>query len=213
MKKILALTLVAATTAMLPAAAFAQFGLPSLGGKSASGGASADLGGQQTSLVKNFIAANVEVLKANAKMGEALGLKGKAEEAEAVAQQLTSGATVDKDSASKAATAAGDTSGAIAAKLAEKPVLDASAKAQFAAGLVNLVSGVAKYVNMGRDVSAMGDGLKSASPMQLASLGAAAYVVSKFPAAASEMSKALKNAIDFAKSNGIEVPADATKLL
>jgi hypothetical protein len=69
--------------------------------------------------VKNFVAANVDVLKANSKMGEALGLKATAADAEAVAQQLSSGSTFDKDAASKAATAVGDSGGAIAAKLAE----------------------------------------------------------------------------------------------
>ncbi|MGZ5772944.1 hypothetical protein [Ramlibacter sp.] len=211
MKKLMTCGLLALTAAAIPVAAFAQFSLPSLPGKS-SGGSQADLGGQQTALVKNFIAANVDVLKANAKMADALGLKGKAGDADATVQSLSSGAT-DKDSASKAATAVGDTGGAIAAKLAEKPQLDAAAKATYAAGLVHLVAGARKFSGMGKDVTDMSNGLKSASPMQLPSLGGATYVVSNFPTSASNVTKALKNAIDFAKSNGIEVPADATSAL
>ena len=123
MKKILTTVAVVCAAMATPYTASAQFSLPSFGGSKSSAPAG-DLSGQQTSLVKNFVAANVDVLKANAKMSEALGLKATAADAEAVAQQLSSGSTFDKDSASKAATAVGDTGGAIAAKLAEKPELD-----------------------------------------------------------------------------------------
>jgi len=213
MKKIFASSVLTMAAFAMPGVAFAQFGGLSVLGGSKTSAPAADLGGQQTSLVKNFIGANVDVLKANAKMSEALGLKDKAADADAVAQQLASGATVDKDSATKAATAVGDSSGAIAAKIAEKPVLDAAAKATFAAGLANLASGVVKYTGLGKDVSAMGDSMKSASPMQLTSLGAAVYVVKNFPTSVTEVTKALKNAVDFAKTNNIEVPADANKVL
>lgn len=212
MKKLLTTAAVALAALAAPISAMAQLGgLPGFGSKASA--PAADLGGQQTSLVRNFIGANVDVLKANAKMSEALGLKDKAADADAVAQQLASGATADRDNATKAATAVGDTSGAISAKLAEKPVLDAASKATFAAGLGNLASGAMKYAGLGKDVSAMSSGMSSASPLQLASLGAAAFVVKNFPTSASEVTKALKNAVDFAKTNNIEVPADATKAL
>lgn len=212
MKKILTAVAVVCAAMATPYTATAQFSLPNLGALK-SGGASGDLSGQQTTLVKNFVAANVDVLKANVKMSEALGLKATAADAEAVAQQLSSGSTYDKDSASKAATAVGDTGGAIAAKLAEKPTLDAEAKATYAQGLLSLAKGVAKFTGMGKDVNAMGNGLKNAPLTQLPSMGAATYVVTKFPTSASEVVKALGNAVDFAKSNGIEVPAEATSLL
>lgn len=212
MKKILTAVAVVCAGMATPYTASAQFGIPSFGGSKSSAPA-ADLGGQQTTLVKNFVAANVDVLKANSKMGEALGLKATAADAEAVAQQLASGSTFDKDAASKAATAVGDTGGAIAAKLAEKPALDAAAKATYTQGLLSLAKGVVRYTGLGKDVSAMGDGLKSAPLTQLPSLGAASYVVTKFPTSTTEVLKALKNAVDFAKSNGIEVPAEATSLL
>ena len=204
---------VLALAAISPGIALAQFGLPSIGGSKSSGEAQADLGGQQTALVKNFIAANTDVLKANSKIAEALGLKDEVAKADATVQSLSSGATVDKDSASKAATAVGDTGGAIQAKLAEKPVLDAAAKARYAQGLVSLVSGVKRYSGLGKDVTSMGNALKNASPMQMASLGAAAYVVQNFPGSAKDLGTTLKSAVDFARSNDIEVPADATSAL
>lgn len=212
MKKILTAVAVLCAAMVTPYTASAQFSIPSFGG-SKSSAPTADLSGQQTTLVKNFVAANVDVLKANAKMGEALGLKATAADAEAVIQQLSSGSTTDKDSASKAATAVGDSGGAIAAKLAEKPQLDAASKVIYTQGLLSLAKGVVRYTGLGKDVTAMGDGLKSVPLTLLPSLGSATYVVSKFPTSTTEVLKALKNAVDFAKSNGIEVPAEATSLL
>ncbi|MBV8249711.1 MAG: hypothetical protein JO200_14795 [Comamonas sp.] len=212
MKKILTTVAVACAALAIPYTASAQFSSRSFGGSKSSAPA-ADLGGQQTTLVKNFVAANVDVLKANAKMSEALGLKATAADAEAMVQQLSSGSTFDKDSASKAATAVGDSGGAIAAKLAEKPQLDAAAKVTYSQGLLSLAKGVVKYKGLGQDVTSMGDGLKSAPLTQLPSLGGATYAVSQFPTSTTEVLKALKNAVDFAKSNGIEVPKEATSLL
>ncbi|MEF9946919.1 MAG: hypothetical protein RR800_01025 [Comamonas sp.] len=212
MKKILTTAAVLCAAMATPLTTSAQFSLPSFGGSKSSAPA-ADLSGQQTTLVKNFVAANVDVLKANAKMGEALGLKATSADAEAVAQQLSSGSTFDKDSVSKASTAVGDSGGAIAAKLAEKPTLDAAAKVTYTQGLLSLAKGVVKYTGLGKDVTAMGDGLKAAPLTQLPSLSAATYVVTKFPTSTTEVLKALKNAVDFAKSNNIEVPAEATSLL
>lgn len=212
MKKILTAVALVCATMTVSHTASAQFAMPSFGGSKSSAPA-ADLSGQQTALVKNFVAANVDVLKANAKMSEALGLKANAADADAVIKQLSSGSTYDKDSASAANKAVADTGGAIAAKLAEKPTLDAAAKASYTQGLLSLAKGVAKYTGLGKDVTSMGDGLKSAPMTQLPSLSGASYVVSKFPTSSTEVVKALKNAVDFAKSNGIEVPAEATSLL
>jgi hypothetical protein len=71
MKKILTTAAIACTALAMPYTASAQFSIPSFGGSKSSAPA-ADLSGQQTTLVKNFVAANVDVLKANAKMSEAL---------------------------------------------------------------------------------------------------------------------------------------------
>ena len=66
-----------ALAAVVPLTASAQFSLPSVGGltKMVGGGSGGDLSGQQDSLVRSFVAANKEVLTANAKMADALGLK------------------------------------------------------------------------------------------------------------------------------------------
>lgn len=208
MKKILAATLIAAFAAA-PGVASAQFSLPSVPGLGKSGGssASADVVGQGDALVRNYVAANTEVLSANAKMAAALGLKDKAAAADSTINSMSGGAT--EGNLSEGNKVVADTGGAIAAEMARKPVLDATSKAVFAAGLVHLVNGGTKYVALGKDVKDMGGSLKSASPMQMTKLSSAAWVVSKFPGSATELFNALKAAIAFARDQGIEVPANS----
>lgn len=192
--------------------AVAQFSMPSIPGMGkSSGGGSADLGGQQDSLVKGYVSANKDVLNANAIMAEALGLKDQAVASRATADALKEGATKDNlDAANKAVATSTD---AVAAEIAKGPKLDAAAKATFGVGLASLSSGVIKYVALGKDVKDMGSNLKSASPAALPKLQSAVFVVSKFPDSLSSVSKGLKNAIDFAKANDIPIPKDATSAL
>ena len=194
-----------------PAVSFAQFpSIPGFG-KSASAAPAADLGGQQTQLVRAYVAANKDVLTANSKMAEALGLKDAAVASKATADSLTEGATKDNlDAANKEVSTSTD---AVAAELKKGPQLDAASKATFGVGMLSLASGVNKFVGVGKNVSEMATGLKSASMMQLPSLQSAVSIVSKFPDSMATVSSALKNAVAFAKSNDIPVPADATKAL
>lgn len=213
MKKLAASALVAIAVTS-PSLALAQFSVPSIGGiggKSGGGAPAADLSGQQDALVRNFVAASKEVLTANSKLAGALGLKAQAFSAEQTAGQLGDGAT--KGNLEDSNKVVGDTSGAIKQELAKKPVLDAAAKATYAQGLGHLVQGTVKYAGMGKDVTAMGNSMKSANPMALTKLGSAAYVVSKFPGSASDLYNTLKVAIDFARDQGIQVPADANAAL
>jgi hypothetical protein len=207
MKKLL-VTAALAVAAAAPTVVLAQFSMPSIPGLGKSGGstAGADVVGQGDALVRNYVAANKEVLSANGKMLAALGLKDKAAAADATVNSMSGGAT--EGNLSEGNKVVADSGGAIAAELAKKPVLDASAKAVFAAGLANLVNGSIKYVGLGKDVKDMGTSLKGASPLQLAKLSSAAWVVSKFPGAASELYDTLKVAIKFAKEQNIPLPAN-----
>lgn len=207
------IAVVTAFAAGVPSVAYAQFGLPTVPGlgKSSSGTASADLGGQQDVLVRSYVAANKDVLTANSKMAEALGLKDSAAASKATADALTEGSTKDNlDAANKAV---GTSTDAVAEEMKKGPKLDAAAKATFGIGLIALASGVSKYVGVGKNVSDISSGLSSAPLMQLPKLQSAALIVSKFPSSMSSVSSALKNAIAFAQSNDIPVPADATKAM
>lgn len=196
-------------------AAQAQFSMPSIPGVKGlggSGGASAgDLTGQQDSLVRGYVAANKDVLNANSLMAEALGLKTAAATSAATSASLTEGATKDSLEESNKAVAA--STSAVAAEMAKKPVLDANSKALYSKGLVLLGTGTTKLVAVGKNVSTMGSSLKSASPMQLPKLQSAVYIVSNFPGSMSNVGGALQNAIAFAQSQDIPVPADANDAL
>ncbi|HEX2545992.1 MAG TPA: hypothetical protein VHL79_14010 [Ramlibacter sp.] len=197
-----------ALAAFAPVAALAQFSMPSVPGLGkSSGAANADVVGQGDALVRNYVAANKEVLNANGKMLAALGLKEKAATADSTANAMSGGATEGSLSDSNKVVA--DTGGAIASELAKKPVLDAGAKAVFAAGLVHLVNGGVKYAGLGKDVKDMGSSLKGASPLQMAKLSSAAWVVSKFPGSASDLYNTLKVAIDFAREQNIPIPSNS----
>ncbi|MBB4845654.1 hypothetical protein HNP55_004206 [Paucibacter oligotrophus] len=206
MKKTLlaALTLAALST---PGLSSAQFGsLPSLGGNKAAAG-STNLVGSQEQLVRSYVAANKDVLNANAQMAEALGLKDAAATARATAGALTEGST--QGNLADADKVVSDSTNAVAAELAKSPKLDADAKKKFSNGLGELGKGLIKYVGMRNPVQNFSSSLSSASPMDLPKLQTGSYLVKNFPAGVKALSGALSSAVSFAKSNDIPVPADA----
>ena len=90
---------------------------------------------------------------------------------------------------------------------------DAEAKAKYAQGLLLLATGVKKYVGMGKDAQGFTSGLSNISPLQLGKLQAGVYVAKSAPTSVTNLTNVLKSAVDFAKSNGVEIPQDATSLL
>lgn len=85
MKKTLALAVTAIALAV-PTLSSAQFANPLsglMGGKSSSDNASANMGAQQDSLVRTYVAAGNNVLTANVHMADALGVKAESIDAAA----------------------------------------------------------------------------------------------------------------------------------
>lgn len=206
----IAATLVALGTST---AVHAQFSMPSIPGVKSLGGSSSsgDISGQQDVLVRGYVAANKDVLSANALMAQALGLKTEAATSAATSASLTEGAT--KDALQESSKAVAASTSAVAAEMAKKPVLDANSKALYSKGLVLLATGVGKFAGVGKGVGDMGSSLKSVSPLQLPKLQSSVYIVSSFPDSMSNVSGALKNAISFAQSQDIPVPADVNDAL
>lgn len=193
----------------VPTASFAQLGgLLGMAKPSSNANAGADLGAQQDSLVRNYVAAGKDVLAANGHFGAALGIKAQAVNAEATSDSLSAKHVEEQDKAISESTAA--VSAALSAGAALK---DTEAKATYAKGLVTMISGMHKYVAMRNDVQGFSSSLSGASPMQLPKLQAGAYVAKTLPTSVSNLSTVLKSAIDFARSNGVEVPEDATSVL
>ncbi|MFG6449357.1 hypothetical protein ACG0Z6_14095 [Roseateles sp. BYS180W] len=205
--------LVLASALILPLTSHAQLGLPNLGLNKSSNApaASGNLEGQQTQIVRSYVGANKEVLVANATMAVALGLKEAAATARATAGALGDGAT--QGNLADADKVAQDSSNAVAEEMAKSPKLDKAAKAKFSEGLKQLGKGVIKYVAMRTPVQNFSNGLASASPIELPKLQSGSYVVKTFPSGAKNLGSALKSAVDFAKSNDIPVPPDATQAM
>jgi hypothetical protein len=205
MKKILALAAVSLAMT-LPMTASAQLGNLLGGSKPAAGGA--DLSGLQTQLVRNYAAAGQDVGTANTHIGDALGIKLQSIDASATSDSLSASELEAKDKAISA------NAQSVSDALKKGATLkDGESKKKFAQGLLSLATGLKKYIGLRNDAQSFANGLSSASPMQLPGLQAGAYVAKTLPSNVSTLTDVLKNAVDFAKSNGVAVPADATSVL
>src|SRR5690242_13085290 len=90
------LTVFALACALATPSAFAQFSMPSIGsitGGSSGASSSGNEGAQQDQLVRAYVGANKEVLVAQSKIAEAVGLKDSAAQLKSTADALGDGAT------------------------------------------------------------------------------------------------------------------------
>jgi hypothetical protein len=199
----------------LPTAAFAQFpslnSIPGVKELTAPSSGASDVAGQNTLLVRGYVAANKDVLLANSQMADALGLKDAAAASRATAEALGEGATKGNlEDADKAVSTSTD---AVAAEMAKSPKLDAAAKTKYASGLAQLGRGVLKYVGLRKPAQDFSTGLKTASLVTVPKVQSGVYIAGHLPTGVSNLFTSLQNATAFAKSNDIPVPADATKAL
>ena len=207
MKKFVVCT---ALAVCLSAPAIVDAGLPSLPGLGSK--PNSDLGASQTGLVKSYVGANKDVLMSQSKLLEALGLKDKAAAARATADSLGDGAT--KGNLQDADKAQSDDSKALAEALkAPAGKMDDQSKKTYTQGLILLASGMTKYTGMRKDIDSFKSGLSGASIMETPKLQTGAYVVTSFPGNLQNLTETMKNAVAFAKSNGIEVPSEATAVI
>lgn len=204
-KNVLAVVAVIALAA--PAVSVAQLG-GLLGGAKSATGSGGDLSGTQDSLVRNYMGAGKDVLTANGHLADALGIKAQAVNAAATADSLSAKDVEAQDKAISADAAA--VSEALKGGAALK---DGEAKAKYAKGLLSLASGVKKYVGLRNDAQGFAKGMSGASPLQLTKLQSGAYVVKNLPTSITNLTSVLKSAVEFGKSNGVEIPADATSVL
>jgi hypothetical protein len=184
-----------------------------LGGLGKSLGIGGGSGGGATAeqIVAKYVGGAQSVMRADANMLAAVGLKDEAEKASVQAKNLTEGAT--KNSLEEAHAVQTASSKALEEKLSGKKIeMDAASKKQFADGLVDLAKGVVLYVGMSKDVSGFKPSVSSVGN----AAGSALYVAKGLPDSIKNLGHTLKMAIDFAKANNIPVPKeanDATALL
>jgi hypothetical protein len=183
--------------------------LPSFGSKPASG---VDIGASQAGLVRSYVGANKDVLMSQSKLLEALGLKDQAAAAQATADALTDGAT--KGNLQEVEKAQSANSKAIADALkAPAGQMDAQSKKTYSQGLLLLASGMIKYTGMRKDIDSFKGALSGASLLETPKLQTGAYIVTSFPGNLQNLTGTMQNAAAFAKTNGIEVPAEATSVI
>jgi hypothetical protein len=202
--------------ALLPNLSVAQFPkLPSLGGGSSSSGDSGggDAVAQQDQLVKAYVEADKDVLKAQAKMADAVGLKERAAKLNAAGDALGAGAT--KDSLQASETEQSEASKEIQAKLKDGNLqMDEAGKKKFADALGNLGRGVSKYAKLKSNIaafqSAITGGGAAGALAAATKLGVGKFIVTSAPSNLRNVSSTLSTAVSFAKSHDIPVPADAT---
>lgn len=206
MKKHYVTAVLAAITLSWASASQAQFG-NLLGGIKPAAGA-ADIGTQQDRLVRSYVSAGRTVLTANGYLAQALGIKTQSINATATADALSA---KDIEAQDKAISA--DAAAVSEALKAGATLKDAEAQANFAKGLASLALGVKQYLDMRKDVDGFASGLSGASPLQLTRLQSGVYVVKTLPTSVSNLTTVLRNAVEFARINGIDVPKDATSLL
>jgi hypothetical protein len=207
-------TFVLAATAIAlaaPTLSFAQFSNPMgglMGGKPSGTTAGADMGAQQDSLVRIYVAAGKNVLTANGHMTDALGIKKKS-----IDDAASSDAFSAKDIEAQDKAISAD-SAAIAEALKSGATLkDEQAKAEYAQGLLSLAVGVKKYVDMSKEAQGFASGVSTVSPLQLGKLQSGIYIAKNLPGNVTNLTSVLKSAIDFARKNGVEVPPEATSVV
>jgi hypothetical protein len=195
-----------------PVASFAQFKMPSLGGTTST----ADATAQQDQLVNAYVGADKEVLLAQAKMADAVGLKDRAAQLQATSDALGTGAT--KETLEKSETMQSEASQEIQAKLKDgNTKLDAAGKKKFSEGLGSLGRGIVRYATLKGPIASFqssitGGGITGALGAA-SKLNAGRYIATSTPGHVSNLTSTLNNAVAYAKSNDIPVPADATAAL
>ncbi|MDP5240275.1 hypothetical protein Q9Q94_12100 [Uliginosibacterium sp. 31-16] len=182
--------------------ACAQFGgmkLPGIGGDSAASSVSSE------QIVKSYVGGARDVNSADVKMLTAVGLKDEAAKAELAGKNLTEGATTD--SLKESSQVQTDSSKALEAKFKDQKVeMDAASKKKFSDGMADLGRGIIKYVGMGKEAQ----GFKPSPTAIGASTNSALFIVKSLPDSIKNLGSTLKSSIDFAKTNNIPVPKEAS---
>ena len=155
--------------------------------------------------MKDCVSANRDVLGANEKMLDAVGLKTEAAKAKATAEALTDSPT--KGNLSDADKAVDEGTKALTTAIGAKPRAFGRIQGSVrrGSGLARVWCGQVRWDEV--VVQTFSTGLKDASVLEAGKLQAGAYVAQTFPGNMTNLGKTMKSAVDFAKSSDIPVPA------
>lgn len=200
------------------------FGVPdfknALGGASTGGISLESAVASQDKLVKTYVDATQFNLKAQKIMAEALGLKEKAAELQTLATSLGSG-NVNKGEIDKIREISQAAQEAIDEKQAEAQQLSPEAKVLVAKSMLPFAQCVLGYKDAaslcGDSLSLANNVIKNAPLTQKLSatkkLDKVLYLAPKVPSDLTAVLSTAKKYSDFAKSNDVKMPADATEIL
>jgi hypothetical protein len=223
------IALVAAGALIAPAAAYAQLDLKQFGfgsGKSdTAAAAGADAAAQPsalTSLVQSYLGANQQVLSGQSSLASAMGMTGVASQAQSAASML-SGASGGVPSTSMLSQLGG-TQQSVSQSLMQafagggsSPAPGSVNKQAFSDGLASLGKGVSQYAGLQSNLGAVTKSMDMSSLLQAgsnpATAQAATYIAQSAPGQLQSLMATLSQAVQFAKANGISVPAIASGAL
>jgi hypothetical protein len=175
-----------------------------LGGGGPEGAASPE------SVVNMYIGATQTVLRSQERLLKAVGKGEAAAKAALQAENLKEGAT--KQNLEEAALVQTENSKALEEALkAGGTVLDQESKVVYAQGLATLGRGVRQYYLLILHAKTFRPGLNLLGSLGM--LNAALFVVNSLPTTSSSLTSTLSLAVQFAQSQGVEVPEDATAAL
>lgn len=195
----------------------AQFHLPGALGGSASN-SSSDALAAQDSLVKSFVASQMEVLTAQSLLAQAYGLKDQAELLDAQQKALQGGA-VDTDTLEKTVDISSKANDDIAAQQSKQATLTAAEKDYYAQSLPHFARGV-----MGtREVIVQAEKFTSTAKGSMsglaglttgmAKLKAGVFVAKATPSYSKNLFDVFRKTMSISQSNGVKVPSDATQAM
>lgn len=200
MKKVIVLT----AAVLVSTASYAQFGNLIGGATSAvTGGGGSSISVQQ--ITDNYVAGSKQIVSAQTNLLKAVDQNVKVDEQAAVVRNLTSGATSQQiEDADKIIT---ERNAALKEKYSQQGlVLDAKAKKQFALGMKDFALGVISYVKLGVSVK----GFKP-SASDIGSAGTAIAIAKSVPTDIGNLKDTFGVMYDYAKSNNIPLPKEATE--
>lgn len=201
MKKLIVVT----AAVLVSTASYAQFGNLIGGAASAVTGGSGGSSVSVQQITDNYVAGSKQIVSAQTNLLKAVDQNVKADEQAAVVRNLTSGATSQQiEDADKIIT---ERNATLKEKYSQQGlVLDAKAKKQFALGMKDFALGVISYVKLGVSVK----GFKP-SASDIGSAGTAIAIAKSVPTDIGNLKDTFGVMYDYAKSNNIPLPKEATE--
>jgi hypothetical protein len=208
------------STALLPVISHAQLNLSQFGLGGAPQSNSPD-NASLTQLLQKYVGANQQVLAGQSNLASAMGLGAAAGEARSAASALggTPVNALNTDALSRLSGTQQSVSQSLQRAFAStaQPVGGATGKQAFTDGLASLGKGVGQYAGLQSDLGAMSNAAGAQALLQgamnPATAQALSYVAQSAPGQLQMLVSTLSQAVQYARSHGISIPAAATAAL